>query len=135
MASSASYTYFLPLLLVVASCATSRPEFPAAAHSGNAASSGPWLQYADVRQAGFDGQALRAVCECADSLQSGALMRVFLFDEKPYVHLPGVGDVQMFPAVRRDLFAVRAVQGMGIAFERGARDEVTAVTLTFGDPR
>ena len=63
----------------------------------------------------------------------GAAVRVFLFDEKPFVHLPGIGDVQMLPTVRRDLFAVRVVQGMGIAFERGARDEVTAVTLTLGD--
>ena len=59
-------------------------------------------------------------------------MRVFLFDEKPYIHLPGVGDVQMFPTAR-DTFTVRVVQGMGIAFERGAGDEVTAVTLTLGD--
>jgi CubicO group peptidase (beta-lactamase class C family) len=75
--SSALYALFLPLLLAVASCATSQPEFPAVARSATAASSGPWLQYADVRQAGFDGQALRAVCERADSFQSGALMAVF----------------------------------------------------------
>ena len=41
------------------------------------ARSGPWLEYADVRQAGFDPQALRAVCERADHLRSGALMIVF----------------------------------------------------------
>ena len=34
-------------------------------------------RYTDVRQAGFDEQALRAVCERADSLRSGALMVVF----------------------------------------------------------
>ncbi len=38
---------------------------------------GPWLEYADVRQAGFDPEALRAVCTHADSLRSGALMVVF----------------------------------------------------------
>ncbi len=43
------------------------------------------------------------------------------------------GDVQVFPTVRRDTFTVRVVQGMGIAFERGADNEVTAVTLTLGD--
>jgi CubicO group peptidase (beta-lactamase class C family) len=66
-------------------------------------------------------------------LTPGAPVRVFLFDEKPYVHLPGVVDVQMFPTVGRDTFTVRATPGMAIAFERGAGDEVTAVTLTLGD--
>jgi hypothetical protein len=46
------------------------------AGSATAASSGSWLQYADARQAGFDEQALRAVCERADSLHSGAVMAV-----------------------------------------------------------
>ncbi|MPZ20224.1 MAG: serine hydrolase [Luteitalea sp.] len=76
MSSSALYSYLLPLLAVV-SCATSRAGLETAAHSATAASSSPWLQYADVRQAGFDGQALRAVCERADRLHSGALMVVF----------------------------------------------------------
>jgi CubicO group peptidase (beta-lactamase class C family) len=67
----------LPVLLVAVSCATSRPESATTVRSAAAASSGPWLQYADVRQAGFDGEALRAVCERADSLQSGAVMAVF----------------------------------------------------------
>jgi CubicO group peptidase (beta-lactamase class C family) len=78
MASSGLYSYFLPLvLLAVVACGTSRPEFPTAARSASASSSGPWLQYTDVRQAGFDAQALRAVCERADSLKSGAVMAVF----------------------------------------------------------
>ncbi len=37
----------------------------------------PWLQYADARQAGFDPAALKAVCDHADQLQSGAVMAVF----------------------------------------------------------
>lgn len=65
-------------------------------------------------------------------LTPGAPVRVFLFDEKPYLHLPGVGDAQMFPA-GRDAFAVRVVPGMGIAFERRADDQVAAVILTLGD--
>ena len=77
MSSSAAYLYLLPLLLAVVSCAASQPGLEMATASATAASSGPWLQYTDVRQAGFDGQALRAVCERADSLQSGALMAVF----------------------------------------------------------
>jgi CubicO group peptidase (beta-lactamase class C family) len=71
------YFYLLPLLLVVVSCGTSRPRPEVDARSSTAPSSGHWLQYADVRQAGFDGQALRAVCERADSLRSGAVMAVF----------------------------------------------------------
>jgi hypothetical protein len=74
-----------------------------------------------------------ATCLGRFKLTSGAPVRVFLFEEKPYIHMPGVGDVQMFPTVRRDIFAVWAVLSMGIAFQRGASDEVTAVTLTLGD--
>ena len=68
----------------------------------------------------------------AYKLTPGATVRVFLFDEKPYIHLPGVGDVQMFPTAR-DTFTARVVQGMRIAFERRADDEVKDVTLTLGD--
>ena len=75
MSSPALCSYLLPLLLIVVSCTTSRLETDA--RSPTTASIGPWLQYADVRQAGFDGQALRAVCERADSLRSGAVMAVF----------------------------------------------------------
>ena len=77
MSSSALYSCLLPLLLVFVSCGTSRPRLEVDARSSTAFSSGPWLQYTDVRQAGFDGQALRAVCERADSLRSGAVMAVF----------------------------------------------------------
>ena len=66
-------------------------------------------------------------------LTPGGTVGVFLFDGKPYLHLPGVGDVQMFATARRDILAVRVVPGMGIAFERGADDEVTAVILSLGD--
>jgi hypothetical protein len=66
-------------------------------------------------------------------LTPAAAVRVFLFDEKAFVHLPGLGDVQMFPTDRRDRFDVRVLQGMGIAFERNADDDVTAVTVTLGD--
>ena len=77
MSSAALHSYLLPLLLALVSCAPSRPGLKMDPQSATAASSGPWLQYADVRQAGFDGQALRAVCERADSLRSAALMAVF----------------------------------------------------------
>ena len=66
-------------------------------------------------------------------LTPGAMIRVFLFDEKPYVHLAGVGDIQIFPTVQRDSFAVRILPGMGVAFERAADGGVKAVTLALGD--
>ena len=116
--------YFLPLLLAVVSCASSRPGFAKAAHSATAASSG-WLQYADVRQVGFDGQALHAVCERADSLQSGALMAVF----RGHVIL-ACGDVERsFEAhsVRKSL-----VSGLyGTAIARGQID-LNATLADFG---
>ncbi|MGH7502284.1 MAG: hypothetical protein ACREL7_11060 [Longimicrobiales bacterium] len=67
-------------------------------------------------------------------LTPGATVQVFLFDEKPYIHMPGIGDVQMFPAAR-DTFTFRVLPGVLITFERGAEDEVTAVTLTLGDKK
>jgi hypothetical protein len=62
-------------------------------------------------------------------LTPGGTVRVFLFDEKPYMHLPGAGDVMMFPT-GKDTFTIRAAPGVGIVFERGANDKVTTVTLT-----
>jgi CubicO group peptidase (beta-lactamase class C family) len=116
MFSCARYLYLLPIVLAVVSCATSRTGLETAAGSATAASSGQWIQYADVRQAGFDAQALRAVCERADSLQSGALMAVF----RGHVIL-ACGDVaRPFEAhsVRKSL-----VSGLyGMAFARGEID-------------
>jgi hypothetical protein len=45
------------------------------------------------------------------------------------MHLTGAGDVLMFPT-GKDTFTIRAAPGLGIAFERGANDRVTTVTLT-----
>jgi CubicO group peptidase (beta-lactamase class C family) len=111
MFSCARYLYLLPIVLAVVSCATSRTGLETAAGSATAASSGQWIQYADVRQAGFDAQALRAVCERADSLQSGALMAVF----RGHVIL-ACGDVaRPFEAhsVRKSL--VSGLYGMAVA--------------------
>jgi CubicO group peptidase (beta-lactamase class C family) len=66
-------------------------------------------------------------------LTAGGTVRAYLFDDKPYLHLPGVGDVQMFPAVQRDTFNARVLLGMKIVFERGADGQVTAVALTLGE--
>jgi hypothetical protein len=77
MSSSALHSFRLSLVFAFVSCATSRAGLDTSPRSTAGVSSGAWLQYADVMQAGFDGQALRAVCERADSLRSGALMAVF----------------------------------------------------------
>lgn len=63
------------------------------------------------------------------TLTRSGTVRVFLFDETPYMHLPGAGDVLMFPT-GKDTFTTRAAPGLGIAFERGPNDKVTTVTLT-----
>jgi hypothetical protein len=65
-------------------------------------------------------------------LTRGGTIRIFLFDEKPYIHLPGVGDIQMFPTVR-DTFTSRVLLGARIAFERDADHEVKDMALTLGD--
>src|SRR5688572_13568245 len=77
MSSGARCLYLVTLLLTVVSCATPRSRSEATAPVAMTAARGSWLQYADVRQAGFDPEALRAVCEQADRLRSGALMAVF----------------------------------------------------------
>jgi hypothetical protein len=58
-------------------------------------------------------------------------VRVFLFDEKPFMHLPGVGDVQILP-IDRDTFTARAVLGLSIAFERDPNGKVKTLTVTVG---
>jgi CubicO group peptidase (beta-lactamase class C family) len=77
MSSGPRCLYLVTLLLTVVSCATPRSRPEATAPAAMTAARGSWLQYADVRQAGFDPEALRAVCEQADRLRSGALMAVF----------------------------------------------------------
>jgi len=67
------------------------------------------------------------------TLAPGAPIRVYQFDDKPFLHLPGVGDVQMFPTARPDTFNARVLLGLGIAFERRADGAVAAVTLTLHD--
>lgn len=66
-------------------------------------------------------------------LTPGSTIRVFVFDEKAYLHLPGIGDLQMFPAGTRDTFTARVRPDLRIVFDRGANGEMTAVTITLGD--
>jgi len=65
-------------------------------------------------------------------LTEGGAVRVFLFDEKPYMHLPGLSDVQMF-SIARDTFTTRVAQGMRIIFGRNAEDQITTLTVTLDD--
>jgi hypothetical protein len=62
-------------------------------------------------------------------LTPGGTIRVFIFDGKPYAHLPGVGDFLMFPN-GKDTFTARAVPGLEVTFDRGANDGVTTMTFT-----
>ena len=125
-----SYTRYLHLLLIffAVSCSTSRTGLETPGDPAISASSGPWLQYTDVRQAGFDEQALLAVCEQADSLRSGALMAVF----RGHVIL-ACGDVERpFEAhsIRKSL-----VSGLyGVAVARGEIDlDATLATFAIDD--
>lgn len=58
-------------------------------------------------------------------------IRVFRFEGKPYVHVPGEGDALMF-AAGKDRFTIRVVSGVTIDFGRDACGEVEEVVLTLG---
>ena len=45
----------------------------------------------------------------------------------PYLHLPGVGDVLLFPT-DRDAFSIRVARGLALAVERDTNADVRAVT-------
>lgn len=64
-------------------------------------------------------------------ISSGAEIRVFRFEGKPYVHVPGEGDALLF-ATGEDRFTVRVVSGVSIAFQRDAAGKVAEVELTLG---
>jgi CubicO group peptidase (beta-lactamase class C family) len=67
------------------------------------------------------------------TMTSGGTVRVSLFDEKPYAHLPGVGDVQLFPSNRPGVFAVRILLGLEFAFESGTGG--SSVTISLDDDK
>jgi CubicO group peptidase (beta-lactamase class C family) len=64
-------------------------------------------------------------------LSEDAAIRVFTFNDEPYVHVPGEGDARLIP-VAPDEFTVRVVPGVRIVFERDRDDAVTAMELTLG---
>jgi hypothetical protein len=53
------------------------------------------------------------------------------FDDKLYIEWPGGREVQIFPT-DRDTFTIRIMPRVGIAFERRAEGQVTAMTVTLG---
>ena len=84
--------------------------------------SGPWRQYAAPAEAGFDADALAAVCDYADRVQSSALMAVY----RGHV-LVACGDIDReleLHSVRKSL--VSALYGTAVA--RGEID--TGATLS-----
>ncbi len=64
-------------------------------------------------------------------LGPGAVVRVFRFQDAPYIHVPGEGDALLIP-VARDAFTVRVVPGVRIEFLRDPAGAVTGVELTLG---
>jgi CubicO group peptidase (beta-lactamase class C family) len=62
----------------------------------------------------------------------GTVARVYLFHDRPYMHVPGEGDALLFHT-GGDSFTVRVVPGVTVAFERAADGEVVAVELTLGE--
>jgi CubicO group peptidase (beta-lactamase class C family) len=63
------------------------------------------------------------------ALTDGGIIRIFVFDEKPYVHLPGLGDLQLFP-VRRDVFTSRVLLRLTVAFSRDSAGRVNRLSMT-----
>ena len=72
------------------------------------------------------GQTTTAIAGRA--LTPGGSIRVFLFHGEPYLHMPGVGDVQLF-ATGRDAFTARALPGLAVTFARGRAGDVTSVSI------
>jgi CubicO group peptidase (beta-lactamase class C family)/lysophospholipase L1-like esterase len=66
------------------------------------------------------------------ALTPGGIVRVFLFQDDPYLHMPGVGDVLLFPT-GPDAFTARALPGLAVTFTRGAAGDVSSLTIAFRD--
>jgi CubicO group peptidase (beta-lactamase class C family) len=64
-------------------------------------------------------------------LSPDAEIRVFLFQGKPYVHVPGEGDALLFPT-GEDRFTIRVVSGVDVSFQRDEDGRVSGLVLTLG---
>jgi CubicO group peptidase (beta-lactamase class C family) len=64
-------------------------------------------------------------------LAPGTFVRVFLFDGRPFINVPGQGEAEMF-ALSPLEFTIRVVAGVGIRFEADAGGVVTEVVLRLG---
>jgi hypothetical protein len=60
-----------------------------------------------------------------------AVVRVFSYEGKPFIAVPGEGEAELFQ-LARDEFTVRVVPGVRIWFERDDTGRVTWVNLTLG---
>jgi hypothetical protein len=64
-------------------------------------------------------------------LAPGAILRVFDFDGRPFINVPGRGEAEMF-AVSPLEFVIRVEAGVRVRFEVDAGGAVTAVALSQG---
>jgi CubicO group peptidase (beta-lactamase class C family) len=64
-------------------------------------------------------------------MASGAVLRVFLFDGRPFINVPGLGEAELFGLSPLE-FTIRVQAGVGIRFETDASGTVTGVILRLG---
>lgn len=65
-------------------------------------------------------------------LAPGAVVRVFRFQDQPYIHVPGEGDALLIPTPEDGAYTIRVVPGVRVEFLRNATGAVEAVELTLG---
>jgi CubicO group peptidase (beta-lactamase class C family) len=65
-------------------------------------------------------------------LAPGVAIRVFLFDGRPFINVPGEGEAEMY-AVSPLEFVLRVEPGVRIRFEEDARSHVAGIVLRLGE--
>ncbi len=68
------------------------------------------------------------------ALAPGAVIRIFEWEGRPFVFMPGEGEAELF-AIGRDAFTVRVVPGVHIRFERDAAGNVVGLRGSLGPQR
>ena len=68
----------------------------------------------------------------AYALAPGVMARVFVFEERLFMSIPGEGEAELF-RLAEDEFTVRVIAGVHIAFERGEGGEVSGVRVALGE--
>ena len=60
-----------------------------------------------------------------------AIARVFMFEDRPFMYVPGEGEAELF-AISETTFTIRVVSNVDIEFETGEQGQVVAVNLALG---